>query len=256
VKSIKRPSQKKDAVGTPTTCSTTSTAPYLEFVQRVQGTLPEVLTEKDLDTLNSGLKNLFALLREARHQFDHEGDNGRCGAFTALAACWMFVVLFRGPRAETLEVPIVRLQDALVGLENNLVSPIVKPHPRRGRAPSSYAQLTLRGYVAGTVKRLVGTGLDLQGAYKLVAKRLDQLGVRPERGSGRVTATTVRNWCDEVSSDVGRHGAAAQAFDSMFARPEEQQRFSELPSPQARGYALDTLRGWVQAIFPELRKPA
>jgi hypothetical protein len=43
--------------------------------------------------------------REARRLFDQEGDNGRTGAFTALAAAWMFIVLFKEPLAESLQVP-------------------------------------------------------------------------------------------------------------------------------------------------------
>jgi hypothetical protein len=229
--------------------------PHLEFLERHQGSIPEIIGTQDLDTLNSAFGFFFARLREARRQFDHEGDNGRLGAFTALAAFWMFVVLFKGPHAESLQVPILRLQDALAGLENNLVSPIVKPIGRRGRAPSSNAHAALRGFAAGTVKRLVDIGLTHPSARREVAKRLCQLGVRPERGAGSVTADTVESWCDDVSSDVGRHGTAAQMYDSMFARLEEQQRLSTMPRGEARRHALDSLSAWVQTMFPELQKP-
>ena len=65
---------------------------------------------------------------------DKEGDGGRAAAFTALGACWMFVALFRQPLAESLKVPILRLQDALAGLESGSVAPMMVPIRRRGRA--------------------------------------------------------------------------------------------------------------------------
>jgi len=229
--------------------------PHHEFLDRAKGTLPEIISVADLDTLNSALSFLFTFLRKARRQYDEEGDNGRSGAFTALAAYWMFVVIFRVPLAESLEVPILLLQDALAGLESNRVSPILKPIKRRGRSPSSYAHATLKGHVAGTVRRLMETGLKREEAYKKIAKRLNLLGARPDRGSGRVTVATVKNWCDEVSSDVGRHGTAALMYDSMFERLEEQERLSRTPKDQARDHFLDALAGWVQTVFPELRKP-
>ncbi len=229
-------------------------SPHLEFVDRVQGTLPEIVTEADLDTLNSALSFLFSHLREARRRFDQENDNGRFGAFTALGGLWQFVVLFDRPCAENLQVPILRLQDALHGLDNNLVSPIVKPIKRRGRAPSSYAHATLRGHTAGTVKILMDIGLSRTHAHREVAKLLANLGVRAERGSGGLTAATVRNWCDEVSRDVGRHGTAAQQYDFWIERPEEQRKFTETSKDEAKRYALASLTGWVQSLFPELRK--
>ena len=137
---------------------------------------------------------------------------------------WRFVVLFKSPLEELLQVPILNLQTALVALkEEQRVAPILKPVARRGRAPSSHLHATLRGHAAGTVKRLVETGLDRQRAHKAVAKQLEKLGVRPGRGSGVVTATTVRNWCDEVSSDVRREGYSRDDDNSMFT-PREHAR--------------------------------
>jgi hypothetical protein len=203
-----------------------------------------------LETLNSGLRFLFARLREARQQFESEGDGGRRGASTALAATWMLIVLFEGPRAESLQVPILCLQDALASLEKGLVLPILKRAPRPGRAPSSEVRAQLRGHTAGTVQRLMQSGLDAHEAYRAVAKVLARLGVKAERGSGKITADTVRHWCvDEVRADVGRHGPAARMYDSMFTADEDS-RFSALPPVRARSHALASLAGWVQAVSP------
>jgi hypothetical protein len=74
-------------------------------------------------------------------------------------------------------------------------------------------------------------------------------GVRPERGRGKITDTTVRHWYDEVATDVSRGGDAAIVCDGMFT-DEERQMFSALPSDQARrSHALKSLANFVLAHF-------
>jgi hypothetical protein len=109
----------------------------------------------------------------------------------------------------------------------------------------------LRGNAAGTVQLLWKTSLDRQQACRVVANQLKELGVRSERGSGNVTANTVRHWCEEVAGDVGRHGTAAMAYDSMLA--EIELKISVLTQEQARRWALDALAAFVQRLFPEMR---
>jgi hypothetical protein len=231
----------------------TSDPPFLEFWKQAKGTLPETIGEADLSTLNSGLDFLFGRLRQARERFEKEGDDGRRAAFSALGACWSFITLFRMPLEEALHVPIVRLRDALAGLDEGRTEPIVKAVPRPGRAPSSHAYNSMKGYAAATVQLLQQSGLARDDALGAVARQLRELGVRPERGSGTVTASTVRNWCNEVSSDVGRRGTAAMMYDDALA-PEERERFSSLPKDRKRRFALESLAALVRATFPELQK--
>ena len=133
--------------------------PFLKFWKRANGTLPEKIKEADLKTLNSALGFLFARLRQARGQFDQGGDNGRQGATTALAAFRSFITLFKKPLEETLHVPILRLQDALDGLDQNRIEQILKPARRRGRAPSGHAYDSIRGNAVATLQRLQQAGL-------------------------------------------------------------------------------------------------
>jgi hypothetical protein len=227
--------------------------PFLEFLNRAKGTLSETIGEADLSTLNSGLQFLFERLREAQEQFEREGDNGRLGARTALSACWNFILLFRKPLEETLHVPILRLQDALAGLAKGRTEPIVKAVRRRGGAPSSDAYDSIKGHAVATVQLLQLAGLTRDDARRVVAKQLSKLGVRPERGSGHVTATTLRNWADKVSSDFGRHSTAAIVHDDKLT-PEEKERF--LASPKDRKqFALQLLARYVRSISPGQRKP-
>jgi hypothetical protein len=229
--------------------------PFLEFWKRANGTLPETIGEADLKTLNSALGFFFARLRQARAQFDQEGDNGRRGAFTALGAFQSFITLFRKPLEETLHVPILRLQDALAGLEQNRTDPILKRVGRRGRAPTGHAYDSIRGNAVATVQRLQQAGLARNDALQEVARQLSDLDVRPERGSRPVTATTVRNWCDEVSSDVSRQTTAALMYDYMLSA-EEQERFLALPKDCMKQFALKSLAAYVRSISPGKQKPA
>jgi hypothetical protein len=233
---------RRGAPKRPAIAATPDDPPFLEFWKRAKGTLPETIAEADLNTLNSGLGFLFGRLREAQAEFHEEGDNGRRGAFTALAASWMFITLFRTPFEEELYVPILRLQDALAMLDKNRVEPIVKPARRSGRAPSSNTYLCLKGYAATTVELLLQAGLTRDDACRAVATQLRQLGVRPERGSGPVTAITVRNWRDDVSSDVGRLGIAAMMYDKKLAS-NKREGFSELPKDQVDNLCLSSALG-------------
>jgi hypothetical protein len=215
------------------------------------GTLPETIGEADLSTLNSALGFLFGRLREARGQFDQEGNNGRLGAYNALGACWTFITLFRTPLDECLHVPILRLQEGLAMLDQGRTEPMLKRVPRHGRARSSESYEGLKGHAAATVQLLLQAGLAQGDARRAVATQLSRLGIRPERGSGTVTATTVQNWSDKVSSDVGRHGTGARMYDYKLAHGQE--ILSALPKDQWQSAALQELANWVGTIFPELR---
>jgi hypothetical protein len=231
--------------------------PHVKFADRNKGTLPESITEVDLETLNTALRFLFARLREARRQFESEGDDGRAGAFTALAATWMFITLFKEPFAEDLQVPVLHLQQALALLEKNVVLPILKPTRKSGSAVSSYVRAAVKGCAAGTVQRLLETGMSPSEAHQAVSKVvLTDVGIRPERRDGKTTRTTVRHWCDDVASDVGRHGMAAVKYDTMFTH-SEREKFLLLPNDHAkRYYALEKLAAYVQALLPNQANPS
>jgi hypothetical protein len=226
------------------------TSAFLDFLYRSQGSLPEVIGESDLETLNAALAFLFAHLREAQRQFRTGDDYGRSSAHTALGGIWQFVALFDRPLAENLQVPILHLSDALVSLDNNHVEPVVKPTARTGRARSSHKHLAIQGAAAGTVSRLTKVGLSPAEARKAVAKQLTLSGVRTERGSGNITAHTVRNWCEKMASDVGRRGTAAMMHDSMFVVAQDGKEFPPSMHARARCDALAWLDGLVRVHTP------
>jgi hypothetical protein len=221
----------------------------------MQATLPEQITAADLETLNEGLRFFFSKLRLASGLFRQSGEDHRHAAIVALDAAWRLVALFRQPHAELLFRPILDLQAALRNLDEGGVPPMLKPvrRPRGGRAPSTDTRAALWGYAAGTVRRLVEYGISPEkDARELVAEKLVKLGVRAERGAKPITERTVRDWCEKVDEDVGRYGAAATVYDTMFT-DEERQKFSGLQSDQARqAHALNSLVDFA-GIFSERR---
>jgi hypothetical protein len=210
--------------------------PREEFLFRKEGTLPEFITEADLETLNSGLRFLFADLRHARQQLENEPDGVRSAALIALGGAWRFIMLFKEPRAEGLQMPLVHLHVALASLLENLVLPMLKPVPRPGgRAFSSAVSLAVRAYAAAAVRRLMRKGFRRMESCRAVAAQLTKDGVRPERGSGtKVAADTVRSWCDEVASDIGRHGLAARLYDLSLSKTEDSDSTSSRDKVRSR----------------------
>jgi hypothetical protein len=162
---------------------------------------------------------------------------------------WRFIVLFERPLAECLHIPLHSLENALVALEANQVEPIIRPVPHCGRSVSSDARAALKGCAAGTVRRLCEQGVGRLDACRKVANTLNKLGVRPERGAGHVTATTIRHWCDSVAEDVSRSGPAATVHDDMFTA-EENARFASIRKDQAEAFALASLRAFVLSVKP------
>jgi hypothetical protein len=161
----------------------------------MKGTLPELITKPDLKTLNSGLRFFFSELRRASMLFRQSGRGGRAGAVKVVGATWRLVALFQQPLSEVLHIPILRLEDALLKLDEGTVSPMLRPVPHSGRASSTGGRAALRGHAAGTVARLIEANVARKEAHALVASALVELGIRPERGAGHITATTVRHLC-------------------------------------------------------------
>jgi hypothetical protein len=222
----------------------------LKFALRKKGSLPETLAPGDLKTLNSGLRFLLADLRAAGSEF---GENRRHGSVMALGALMRFIILFKPSAAERLDLPILVLRGALLDLDEKIVDPLLRPVRGLGPPPSSMARQALKGHVAAAVQRLFQAGMSTSDAHRLVAKELKKLGLRPERGSGDLTATTVRHWCDEVVTD--RTKAAAEVYDRMFTE-DEVNWFNALDSDQTRKkLALASLAAFVRAVIGAKNPP-
>jgi len=214
----------------------------------VWGSLPNPINDKYLAALNEALQYLFAKLREASKSQQSGASTDREGALDAIEAVSKFLMLFRVVQDERLHLPFVALDNALKALDQNVVLPLVTPKQRSGRAPATEGRQVIIGaaaYVAASLQRL---GTNRRDACEAVAKELRACGVRPNRGSGILTARTVREWCDVVSADYGRHTTAAQTFDELSA--EFDMALNNLPRETARKSLLEKLttagRHWAQ----------
>lgn len=186
------------------------------------GTLPEVLGPGDLPKLNEGLRRLFQALRQAQAVFSDGGGGSQLdGAYFSLHAVCFFLGLFRVTGFEGLAMPLFALESALWALDEGNTEPLLKPVSRAkgGRPRASYPRQQFIGMVAYTVRRLRDFGYRHSNAHTEVATELRRVGATTDRGSDRITARTVRHWCDQVSEDVGRRSPAAQQYDVLLTDP-------------------------------------
>jgi hypothetical protein len=233
-----------------------SLAPYVEFFTRFEGTLPEVITSSELQALNSALGFLFAALREVRPLYQKaEAKDRRHAIRVALSVYCRFIQLFQKPLEEGLDVPILHLNDALGGLDDNSVSPILQIIPKKGRSKSSDAHNALKGLVAATVAYLCENRFPTADAHKALAQWLNKLGVRSERGSGDITSDTVRNWCAEVSS-LGKTSTATAAImrNKMLAESERKRLAAAAKKATPEYAARNRLILWVDTHRAALKK--
>jgi hypothetical protein len=227
----------------------------VEFFSRHEGTLPEVITSSELQILNSALSSLFAPLREIRPRYQEaEAKDRRHAIRVALSFYCRFIQLFQKPLEEELDVPILHLNDALGGLDDNLVSPILQPIPKKGRSESSDVHNALKGLVAATVTYLCENRFRTPDAHKVLAQWVNKLGVRSERGSGDITPKTVRYWCAEVSK-LGETGTATAAimYNKMLAGPERKRLAAAAKKATPEYAARNRLISWVHTHYAALK---
>jgi hypothetical protein len=174
----------------------TSDVPKTKAAGIVSG-LSEKIEPADLDTLNDALAELFDKLRFARNLPPGEAD-GRLGAVVALSAAWKFLMRFKTVQQETLYTPLLNLSNALLALTENNVAPMLAPDKRKGRAISSPARFAMNGIAVGAAQQLEWTGLSPTSACKMVATKLNSLGVKPTRGKTDLTGDTIRRWREEI----------------------------------------------------------
>jgi hypothetical protein len=187
------------------------------------------------------LRVLIERLRDAKQRSHSGGDAGRDGAVQALDAVTDFLVQFRTVYDENLQTPLALLISALLALDDNVIAAILKPRPRRGRAPDTMTQQAMKAAAAFVVRSLQDCELDRTAACEWVAKQLRALGMKPSRGSKGITARTVRQWCDAIRRDVRKRHLARWVFDGLDADIQFRQ-IRLLPLNQARRVLFSFLR--------------
>jgi hypothetical protein len=209
--------------------------------------LPESVATGNVPSLNIALRHLWVELREAQSEFAK--GNHLDGAYLALLAMSAFLSLFGPVKQEGLSAPLAALESALWALDEGVVEPILKPARRAGsgRARSSVPHQELKGAAVYVAQRLHRLGFEQKKARTIVAAELRSIGVKPDRGSGVITARTIRGWCDEVASDVGRHGVAAQRCYALLSHPANK-ALENMPPEAAKTWLQSRLKFFVTAI--------
>jgi hypothetical protein len=209
--------------------------------------LPESIATGDVPSLNIALRHLWVELREAQSEFAK--GNQLDGAYLSLVAVSAFLSLFAPVKREGLSASLAALESALWALDEGVVQPILKPARRaqRGRARSSVLHQELKGAAVYVVDRFHYLGLEQKKARAIVAAELRRIGVKPQRGSGEITARTIRGWCQEVAADVGRHGVAAQRSHALSSHPGNK-ALENMPRETAKSWLRSRLRFFVTAI--------
>jgi hypothetical protein len=217
--------------------------------------LPESVAAGDVPRLNTAFRHLWAELKKA--QFDFADGNHLTGAYLSLVAVSAFLSLFGPVRQEGLSVPLAALENALWALDEGVVQPILKParRARSGRARSSVLYQELKGTAVYVVHRLHSLGVEQKEARAIVKTELRHIGVKPDRGSGEITARTIRGWCDEVAADVGRYGTAAQRCYLLLSHPANR-LLDDMPLEAAKSWLRSRLRFFVTTIGGKPANPA
>jgi hypothetical protein len=205
--------------------------------QSVVGSLPARIKPSNLPSLNEALAYLFHELGKASELHQTDGNAGREGTIHSVETLLKFLSLFAPVISSRLHAPLAVLFDALMSLDDGKVLPLLKPTNKNGRTRASALRGSLIGAAAFTVRRLTETGMLAPTAHEAVAHKLKGIGVTPARGRGRLTARTVRGWCQEVRTDIGRHGESAQTYDELIAVDDT----NGLPPQQSRTVLLNRL---------------
>jgi hypothetical protein len=196
--------------------------------------------------LNAAIERLLSDLRKAKVRFDTSNNAGRDGSVLALRAVAEFIGQLQPVLHERLHLPLVALHDALESLDSNREKPILKATPKPGHPPASQLHQSMKGHAVFTARALCGLGMQTPRAYSLVAKELSKAGVKSRKG--KMTGDTIAQWDQDVATDVGRHGTAAQACNSL--ENEFTARKAILP-PEAKA-RIDTSK-LRQSLLEDLR---
>lgn len=191
------------------------------------------LTQQEIHHISDAFNFLYHGLREAKSRFENPvaHDGGRDGAIHALEYVMKFFTVLERTGVYPLIVrdgvhaPLARLYSDLMSLSDGMVSAMLAPIKKRGRARASGAYDAMKGIAAFTLRRLTATGIRPPEARKMVANELAKRGIRPTRkgsqqGLERFSERTLRKWQDDIgvnetATGTLRHLEAAHLMETL-----------------------------------------
>jgi hypothetical protein len=203
-------------------------------------------TQQITDTFNY----LYHGLKEAQSRFvQPEAEyGGRDSAIHALEFVLKFFDALKRMGIYPLIVqdgvhaPLARLYDDLMSLDNGMVSPMLSPRKKRGRARASSLYDGMKAVAVFTVRHLAATGLSHPEARKVVARKLAKLGMRPARGgyedgTGQFSERTLRKWQEDIGIVKTATGVLSKLEDAYLDEALRQFGLSSLSA----GFTVDDL---------------
>jgi hypothetical protein len=173
------------------------------------------------DTIASLVLRLFDGLILAKVARQDADDTGRLWSCSALREVIDFIeraALSAGP---PLVVPLRKLREALVELENGTTDPILKPKELTGgRRTDTVRRSILHGVSAAVMSTLMQMGLSRKEAADKVAKVLIGKGIKIAGRNG-LNWNSVAQWRDQVRS--GRvHRAVRDCYEVVLEQETEE----------------------------------
>ena len=117
-----------------------------------------------------------------------------------------------------LFVPLSELESALWALGEGVTEPLLRPVSRKaGRPKASQLRQEFVGMVAFTVQQLRDLGYSVPEAHQAVADdELNRVGAKPDRGSDRFAARTIRDWDSTASRKTHLTRPISRVWRQLF----------------------------------------
>lgn len=109
-------------------------------------------------------------------------------------------VAVQATASASLSGPLVVLGAALQDLSRGETAPVLRPQPKRGRAPASLGRQKLMRAAADMVALLRTAGVAPRDAEAMVATELDRAGFAQTEGGATIQASTIRHWCGTAAA--------------------------------------------------------
>jgi hypothetical protein len=193
---------------------------------------------------SEAFSKLLDRLREAAARHSEDGRDGAIHAVNSVAA---FLLDFQEVNKEGLAIPLLNLAGALNDLDNGIRTPMLSKSTGAGRNKRSTSRRYLIAEIAAVRELMVQKGYRQKEAAKMIAERLNRIGVKNLGFGGLrapITQTTVQNWCNEFLKSSGNSGPG----QSYIERVAMVKTDDKAPKAEFGAFALNMLENIAKVL--------